>query len=39
MLLWVPLAAATLTLAVSVWTSIALVIIFTAVVSFAWATK
>jgi hypothetical protein len=39
MLLWVPLAIVTLSLAVSVWASIALVVTAAGAVSFAWATK
>ena len=39
MLLWVPLLVVTLSLAMSVWASVALVATAAAVVSFAWATK
>lgn len=39
MLLWVPLALVTLSLAVSVWASIALVVTAAGIVWFAWATK
>ena len=39
MLLWVPLALVTLSLAMSVWASIALVATAAGAVSFAWATK
>jgi hypothetical protein len=39
MLLWVPLALVTLSLAVSVWASIALVATAAVAVWFAWATK
>ena len=39
MALWVPLALVTLSFAISVWASIALVATAAAAVSFAWATK
>jgi hypothetical protein len=39
MLLWVPLALVTLSLAMSVWASIALVATAAGAVWFAWATK
>jgi hypothetical protein len=39
MLLWVPLALVTLSLALSVWASIVLVVVAAGAVWFAWATK